>query len=509
MPEQVHISYGDSPTEMVVMWATRAAPESASILYYREGQLSSGQQAVGKWVEFVTGNENGTHFHHRVKLTNLEPGAKYFYSIQVDDYRSEIFTFISMNNRTDWTPNLLVYGDLGEKASSFSGLEKLKDTQLFSAVLHVGDFAYDMDEEGGKFNKNKLIVFSFKVGDAFMRRIQPIAAYLPYMTCPGNHEKKDDFIQYRTRFSTPFTDWPIPLRKMWYSFDMGLIHFIAFSTGVYLRVGKFAEEQRQWVISDLKKANASRATRPWIVAFGHRPMYCSNKEPWNCEGNNFVIRKGLEDIFYEYAVDVVIAAHEHSYERTKPVYKDYVVGNHTNPGAPIYLITGAAGNKEGYSKFIKNEYQWSAHHLGEKAYISYGTLQAVNKSHLHWTQFSLEDGALLDNVWIVQGSHGRFPVHLIPWHILHRSDMLLYFAVAFVTVVTMIMVVVIFYRIKRSGWRRYVMNVDAAAGRKGTIKPLLNEVDDDADDIFDTNFTSMELVKRKPNGTTIDSDDEN
>lgn len=29
-----------------------------------------------------------------------------------------------------------------------------------------------------------------KVGDEFMRQIEPIASYVPYMTCPGNHEQK-------------------------------------------------------------------------------------------------------------------------------------------------------------------------------------------------------------------------------------------------------------------------------------------------------------------------------
>ena len=28
-----------------------------------------------------------------------------------------------------------------------------------------------------------------RVGDDFMNQIQSIAAYLPYMTCPGNHER--------------------------------------------------------------------------------------------------------------------------------------------------------------------------------------------------------------------------------------------------------------------------------------------------------------------------------
>lgn len=34
-----------------------------------------------------------------------------------------------------------------------------------------------------------LIQDQAQVGDDFMNQIQPIAAYLPYMTCPGNHEQ--------------------------------------------------------------------------------------------------------------------------------------------------------------------------------------------------------------------------------------------------------------------------------------------------------------------------------
>ena len=28
-----------------------------------------------------------------------------------------------------------------------------------------------------------------QIGDDFMTQIQPIASYVPYMTCPGNHEE--------------------------------------------------------------------------------------------------------------------------------------------------------------------------------------------------------------------------------------------------------------------------------------------------------------------------------
>lgn len=48
---------------------------------------------------------------------------------------------------------------------------------MYDVILHVGDFAYDMHNQDAK------------VGDQFMRQLQPVAAYLPYMVCPGNHEE--------------------------------------------------------------------------------------------------------------------------------------------------------------------------------------------------------------------------------------------------------------------------------------------------------------------------------
>ncbi len=49
---------------------------------------------------------------------------------------------------------------------------------MYDAIIHVGDFAYDMNSE------NAL------VGDQFMRQIESLAAYAPYMVCAGNHEEK-------------------------------------------------------------------------------------------------------------------------------------------------------------------------------------------------------------------------------------------------------------------------------------------------------------------------------
>lgn len=76
---------------------------------------------------------------------------------------------------------------------------------------------------------------------------------------------------------------------------------------------------------------------------------------------------GLEDLFYKYGVDVEIWAHEHSYERSWPLF-DYIVKNgsaespYTNPKGPVHIISGAAGGKYRKDPFLNNLPEWSAFH---------------------------------------------------------------------------------------------------------------------------------------------------
>ena len=72
-----------------------------------------------------------------------------------------------------------------ENAQSLGRLQEETQRGLYDAVIHVGDFAYDMHSNDAK------------VGDQFMQQIEGIAAYLPYMTVPGNHEEKYNFSNYR------------------------------------------------------------------------------------------------------------------------------------------------------------------------------------------------------------------------------------------------------------------------------------------------------------------------
>ncbi len=69
------------------------------------------------------------------------------------------------------------------------------------------------------------------LGDQWLNSIEPIAATCPYMVCAGNHEGMYDFLNYRSRFTMPMHD---KTENLFFSWNAGLTHWIAFDTEVIL-----------------------------------------------------------------------------------------------------------------------------------------------------------------------------------------------------------------------------------------------------------------------------------
>lgn len=211
--------------------------------------------------------------------------------------------------------------------------------------------------------------------------------------------------------------------NIFYSFNLGPVHFIGFSTEVYyfLNYGiKPLVNQYEWLERDLLEANKpeNRKLRPWIITYGHRPMYCSNDNGDDCSNIQSLVRVGLpghlfglEELFYKHGVDVELWAHEHSYERLWPIY-DYKVYNgsydhpYTNPKAPVHIVTGSAGCKEGREPFERKIPPWSAIHSQDYGYTK---LKAHNGTHLYFEQISDDkDGQVIDTFWLVKDNHGSY-----------------------------------------------------------------------------------------------------
>lgn len=407
-PEHVHLAYGENPYEIVVTWSTKNATDE-SVVKYGIGGFALDASGNSTLLVNGVGNETIKQYIHRVTLPSLTPGSKYVYHCGSHLGWSSLFWFTTPpEDLTTWSPQLAIFGDLGsENAQSLPYLQEEVQRGMYDAILHVGDFAYDMDTDNGR------------IGDDFMTQIQPIASYLPYMTCPGNHEEASNFSNYRTRFNMPGDS-----EGLWYSFNMGPVHFISISTEVYYftQYGlKLLIKQYDWLEQDLQEATSpvNRTVRPWIVIYGHRPMYCSNLGDDDCThygtytriGLPFLHWFGLEELLNKYGVDLVIWAHEHSYERLWPLY-DYQVRNgsyeepYHNPKAPVHIISGSAGCKEDTSPFRGDLPYWSAFHSTDYGYMR---MRIVNGTHLYLEQISVvKEGETIDHIWLIRDKHDSY-----------------------------------------------------------------------------------------------------
>ncbi|KAH9504726.1 Acid phosphatase type 7 [Bulinus truncatus] len=414
-PQQVHISVGDTADKMIVVWSTINDTGDTTVHYGTNGKLTL--VATGTRLKFVDGgSEKRSQFINKVILTGLAPETEYTYVVGSETYGwSDKFTFTTWPAGNNWSPSLVIFGDMGnENAQSLPRMQMDALTGMYDAVLHVGDFAYDMDVDNAR------------VGDEFMRQIEPFASKLPYMTCPGNHEQAYNFSNYRARFWMPGDE----NKQMYYSFKMGPIRFISVATELifYPQYGLVPiVEHYKWLENELADANKpeNRAKQPWVITFGHRPMYCSNDDNDDCTHHESLIRVGIpylhflgwEPLFYKYGVDVALWAHEHSYERLWPVYNRVVLNGsydepYTNPTAPVHIITGSAGCKERHDNFDKNIESWSAYRSDDYGFTR---MKVYNSTHLYMEQVSDDkDGAIIDKLMIIKNQHGAYTGHSKP-----------------------------------------------------------------------------------------------
>ena len=153
------------------------------------------------------------------------------------------------------------------------------------------------------------------------------------------------------------------------------VQYFAISTEVYYHTqySKQIEDQYYWLEKALENSKAD-----WKIVIGHRPLYCSSLDYPRCTSDASKIRDGIqghwqgnkygfEYLFHTYKVDMYFCGHIHSYERTFPLYKGYyqIFNNntYTNPNSTVYIISGAAGNREMLTDFYDDHIygKWSAY----------------------------------------------------------------------------------------------------------------------------------------------------
>ena len=240
--------------------------------------------------------------------------------------------------------------------------------------------------------------------DDFFNKIQPIASRIPYMVTAGNHEFWYNFSAYKNRFFMPgVLEEPQNEENtnngsgdnMYFSWNLGPIHFISMNSETAIDVGNFADDQIKWIEKDLQLVD--RTSFPWILANFHRPLYCSYGG--DCSDKMTTnMRAEVEDLLNRYNVNIVLTGHVHAYERTYEVYNSTLQStNYDDSKAPVYLLQGASGNREGNKGSVNSNLpDWSAVQYTQ---VGFGLLNVKgNGESVNWSFIESETNIVLDGM---------------------------------------------------------------------------------------------------------------
>mmetsp|Transcript_25041 Transcript_25041/g.34395 ORF Transcript_25041/g.34395 Transcript_25041/m.34395 type:complete len:311 (+) Transcript_25041:115-1047(+) len=285
IPEQIHLAFGTTPDTMSVQWATMdtSCSSSTKVWYGQDRNLPppSSYSVEGSCFSFNVANRPTLikQSHHVASMTKLTASTKYFYKVGDGINWSSTYSFTTAPNAITLSRALpqkfIIVGDMASQSLTTPSpvstvLPWITDevrNQRVDMILHLGDFAYDMDSDNG----NK--------GRRFMNDIAASSSFVPYMVNVGNHEAGFNFAFYNEFFR----NMPVPAsdpvvntgygntpNNWYYSWNVGLVHFVTLSSEIYYNKVNMLAAQWNWLDSDLQTANRNRTAAPWIIVNAHR-----------------------------------------------------------------------------------------------------------------------------------------------------------------------------------------------------------------------------------------------
>ena len=190
-------------------------------------------------------------------------------------------------------PVLLAAGDIASCSSSGDeATAALLRAQPAATVITLGDNVYDKGSPA-EFSR----CYGPSWGDAARARTRP---------APGNHDYGTSGASgYFGYFGPPAGD---PTRG-YYSYDVGAWHVVALNSNCSEVPCASGSAQERWLRADLA-ASPSRCT----LAYWHHPRFSSGRE----HGSSMSVAP-LWQALYDSGADLVLAGHEHNYERLGPL----------------------------------------------------------------------------------------------------------------------------------------------------------------------------------------------
>ena len=382
----------------------------------------------------------------------LQSEKAYFYRVGTAIHTSPIFSFKgppapNANRLTSFA----IFGDQGTEMPLgylvSDAMIAYHQKHRFDMVFVCGDLSYaGVDSNIGVLNITKDDEME-EIWDLWGRQNEPLSATTPLMTGVGNHEIFYNWTAFTSRYTMP-RDNRGSNGNFWFSFDLGNVHILSFSTEHDYAPGS---PQYKWIEQDMRRADSRRDVVPWLVVTGHRPLYSSEKDYCCCcaqcnataGGRAKALRQALEPLILQYRVDLVVTGHLHAYERMHPhldgrtielptrrlmhtgakeeekagaeVEVEAEVDVYDQPMLPVHVVQGNAGGLQ-EERWAHPRPAWSAVRyangnnpdtggvsLNYSDTFGFGQVMAHNSTHLEY-QYMPVSGNSSDRFWIIRAS---------------------------------------------------------------------------------------------------------
>jgi hypothetical protein len=341
-PQQIHVQFGaDAATQIAVSWA---APAPAARPRLRVGPAGGGygREVLAEeraYTDALTGEV--VHTYH-ASLAGLPPGTAFGYQVIHDGAEPVAGTFRTGPRGRGGGFRFTSFGDHSVPAPVGHGLGPHTPNAgyIVDAVDALDPLFHLMNGDLCYANMSDAPVATWA---CYFTNIMRSARHRPWMPAAGNHENEvgngpQGHLAYLTRFELP-GNGSAEFKGNWYAFTVGAIRVLSINNDdVCLQDGGFSTyrcdhvpgyrahgddpyihgysrgRQRAWLEAELAAAQRSEEI-DWIVVCMHQVAMSSAR----LNGADLGIRQELLPLFDTYGVDLVVAGHEHHYERTFPV----------------------------------------------------------------------------------------------------------------------------------------------------------------------------------------------
>lgn len=348
LPESITLDfYNSTATSFGVTWQTEAA--GTPVLEYTDpadGDFLHAKRICAEVSDNPTVEGMKTN---RAVIRDLKPGEECLYRVgdasgifskgavfRAPEHDPDKLTFLVFSDTQDYEETL---GSLWQLAWQ-DGLRRYADTALY---VHAGDIV----QLGSDRTYWK----------SMMAHNEDFVRSYPMIGASGNHDYWYCLNAYVSHYTADYPEQN-PERGIYYSVDVGPVHFTVISSGDSMRTENkgLTDEQIAWICRDL-----SGTDKRWKIAVIHNPLYSPGKYGWPICDVATALREQLDPLLPELGVDLVICGHDHALGKSYPILangepqSDYeytvedidgIAGRIAlDPGGPIHFEPGCAGTQ--------------------------------------------------------------------------------------------------------------------------------------------------------------------